>query len=228
MEWDISGPQPLRGDRLLKLKSVSTKLGLTFLILTLLIETLIFTTLYFTLVNTRVNEEIQSLIARGNSHRDLLEKDFTLSMINHVAQIESYAETKVVIQSINGTLLAKSSTLDRKMKQHFLDITKSHIKHTGSIIHSDWKSANYISIVSPITINHEVKGYFYMFLNTKSIQDLITRLKVIFSLAALITFVLTIITILFLSKRVTRPLRMMKEETENMAKVNLSVSFKID
>ncbi|UPM56116.1 sensor histidine kinase [Gottfriedia acidiceleris] len=210
-----------------KLKSVSTKLGVSFLLLTLLIETLIFSTLYLTLVNTRVNEEIHSLMARGNSHRDVLEKDFTSATIMHVAQMESYAETKVVIQSVDGTILGKSNSLDTLMKEH-LDINKSHIKVNGTVIHSDWKKANYISTVSPIIINKDLKGYVYMFLKTKSIQDLVTRLKIIFSLAAIITFFITIITILFLSKRVTRPLISMKDETEKIARGNLSVSFKIE
>lgn len=210
-----------------KLKSVSTKLGVSFLLLTLLIETLIFSTLYLTLVNTRVNEEIHSLMARGNSHRDVLEKDFTSATIMHVAQMESYAETKVVIQSKDGMILGQSNKLDNLMKEH-LYINKSHIKVNGTVIHSDWKKANYISTVSPIIINHDVKGYVYMFLKTKSIQELILRLKIIFSLAGIITFFITIITILFLSKRVTRPLITMKNETEKMAKGNLSVSFDID
>ncbi len=205
-------------------KSISVKLGLAFLILTLLIETLLFSTLYVSLVKTRVDEEIHSLITRGNSHRDVLEKHFTSETIKHVALMESEAETKVVIQSVDEKILGKSHPLDSLMKEH-LSLNKSHIKENGSIIHSDWKGDNYISTVSPINLNNRTAGYVYMFLNTKSIQALIFRLKMIFLLTGVITFLITIITTLFLSKSLTKPLISMKEETEKMAKGNLSVAF---
>ncbi|GAA3333307.1 hypothetical protein GCM10020331_096840 [Ectobacillus funiculus] len=66
------------------------------------IEIVLFTLLYFSLVNTRVDEEVSSLLARGNSHRDVLEKYFDPQTIMHVALMESEAETKVVITAKGG------------------------------------------------------------------------------------------------------------------------------
>ncbi|MBP0726849.1 HAMP domain-containing histidine kinase [Bacillus sp. RG28] len=209
---------------MLKTKPISLKLGISFLFLTLVIETLLFFILYVSLVNSRVNEEIESLLARGNSHRDVLEKHFNEEVIHHVALMESESNTKVVIQSINGNILGKSHQLDPLMKKH-LKINKSKIKESGSVIHSDWKDANYISTVSPIIINNKVEGYVYMFLQTSNIQDLVSRLKIIFIVTGLLTFITTIITIIILSKILTRPLLRMKEETEKMAQGNLSVEL---
>ncbi|WP_430510298.1 sensor histidine kinase [Gottfriedia solisilvae] len=211
---------------MLKTKSISFKLGLSFLVLTIMIEILLFSILYFSLVNTRVNEEIRALINRGNSHRDVLEKHYTTETIKHIALMESEADTKVIVQAKSGEILGKSHPLDSVIKEH-LFVNKSHINHNGTIIHSDWRNENYISTISPIIINNETKGYVYMFLKTESIQHLIFRLKIIFLITMLVTFLFTVITIIFLSKRLTRPLIKMKEETEKMAKGNLSVAFDI-
>lgn len=211
---------------MIKTNSISFKLGLSFLLLTLIIETLLFSILYFSLVNMRVNEEIRSLINRGNSHRDVLEKHFNNETIKHVALMESEADTKVIVQAKNGEILGKSHPLDSVMKEH-LYINKSHINKNGTVIHSDWKSENYISTISPIIINHSTKGYVYMFLKTESIQRLILRLKVIFLITMIVTFLITLIAILYLSSRLTRPLINMIEETDKMAKGDLSVSLNI-
>jgi signal transduction histidine kinase len=211
---------------MLKTKRISVKLGISFLFLTLVIETLLFLILYTSLVNTRVNEEINSLLARGNSHRDVLEKQFTEEVIHHVALMESESNTKVVIQSINGKILGQSHPLDSLMKKH-LKFDKSKINIKGSVIHSDWRGSDYISTVSPIIINNKVTGYVYMFLKTSNIQDLVSSLKIIFFVTGLLTFITTIVAIVFLSKRLTRPLIRMKKETEKMAQGNLSVELDI-
>ncbi len=51
----------------------SFKLGLLFFVFVLGIETVLFASLYVTLVNARINEEFEQLLARGNNHRDVLE-----------------------------------------------------------------------------------------------------------------------------------------------------------
>ncbi|WP_129691032.1 sensor histidine kinase [Gottfriedia acidiceleris] len=211
---------------MIKTKSISFKLGLSFLLLTIIIETLLFSILYFSLVNTRVNEEIRSLINRGNSHRDVLEKHFTDETIKHVALMESEADTKVIVQSISGEVLGSSHPLDKVMREH-LNVNKSHINKNGTIIHSDWRHENYISTISPITVNQSIKSYVYMFQKTESIQHLILRLKIIFIITMMVTFIITLSTILYLSGRLTRPLIKMIEETDKMAKGDLSVSLNI-
>ncbi|BDG32158.1 hypothetical protein PthBH41_18700 [Parageobacillus thermoglucosidasius] len=60
------------------MRKISFKLGLLFLVFVLGIETILFASLYVTLVNSRINEEFEQLLARGNNHRDVLEKVITL------------------------------------------------------------------------------------------------------------------------------------------------------
>ncbi|MDA1569930.1 two-component sensor histidine kinase, partial [Bacillus cereus] len=65
------------------MKRISVKFGFYFFICTFLIESILFLLLYYSLVDTRVQEEVKSLLARGNSHRDVLEKYFDNPTISH-------------------------------------------------------------------------------------------------------------------------------------------------
>lgn len=57
--------------------------------------------LYITLVNSRIEEEFDHLLARGNNHRDVLESP----RWNIVTMKESEAETDVVITNEKGHIL---------------------------------------------------------------------------------------------------------------------------
>lgn len=207
-------------------RNISVKIGVSFLFLCISIEVILFVSLYTVLVNTRVHEEMDALIARGNAHRDVLEKSFDHDTIKHVAVMESESNTAVVIQSADGTILNSSHPLDELMKEHMSEF-KSQIDPNGSIIHSDWRRDNYISTVSPIMIDNEVEGYVYMFLDTKNIHEMILRLTTIFLITAVITIFITIISIIFLSRKLTRPLLAIKEGTERIAHGDLSLTLDI-
>ncbi|WP_379970470.1 sensor histidine kinase [Ectobacillus sp. sgz5001026] len=206
------------------MKHISIKLGFYFLACVTLIELILFILLYVSLVNTRVEEEVTSLLARGNSHRDVLEKYFDPQTIAHVALMESEAETKVVIASKDGQVLAKSNNIDSAMQEHMYK-RMGQIPQTGTVIENHWKTANYICTVSPILIQGEIKGYVYMFLGTDSIKEMISRLNNLFLLIGAITFLLTVITMFLLSRILTKPLIKMKMATERMSKGDLSVSL---
>src|SRR5690625_6710066 len=55
---------------------LSFKIGLLFFVFILIIETFLFFVLYANLANDRVEEVMNSLLARGNTHRDVLEDHF--------------------------------------------------------------------------------------------------------------------------------------------------------
>ncbi|WP_129728941.1 sensor histidine kinase [Ectobacillus funiculus] len=208
------------------MKHISIKLGFYFLVCVTFIEIVLFTLLYFSLVNTRVDEEVSSLLARGNSHRDVLEKYFDPQTIMHVALMESEAETKVVITAKDGKILAKSNNVDRAMEEH-LSKKMGLMPKKGTVIENHWKTSNYICTVSPIQIQGEIKGYVYMFLGTDSIKEMIQRLTNQFLVIAAITFLLTVVTMFLLSRSLTQPLIRMKKATEKMSKGDLSVSLNI-
>ncbi|WP_028400090.1 sensor histidine kinase [Ectobacillus panaciterrae] len=206
------------------MKHISIKLGFYFLICVTLIEVILFALLYYSLVNTRVDEEVASLLTRGNSHRDVLEKYFDPQTIMHVALMESEAETKVVITSNDGSILAKSNNVDPAMEEHLYK-KMGPVPKQGTVIENHWKTSNYICTVSPIQIQGDTKGYVYMFLGTDSIKEMIQRLTNQFLLIAAITFLLTAVTMFLLSRILTQPLIRMKKATEKLSKGDLSVSL---
>ena len=108
------------------MRKISFKLGLLFLVFVLGIETILFASLYVTLVNSRINEEFEQLLARGNNHRDVLEKSYTPSTLEHVTMMESEAETDVVITNENGKILYFSD--------HILPFAKRIIKKANKHI----------------------------------------------------------------------------------------------
>ncbi|MEI4832189.1 HAMP domain-containing sensor histidine kinase [Bacillus sp. FJAT-53711] len=209
------------------MKRISVKFGFYFFICTFLIESILFLLLYYSLVNTRVQEEVKSLLTRGNNHRDVLEKYFDDQTISHVALMESEAETKVVITSKNGEILAKSSNVDYSMEKH-LHTKMSLVNKNGTVVEDHWKTSNYICTISPIQVGSDTKGYVYMFLGTDSIKQMIQRLTYQFIVIGAITFILTVITMFLLSKLLTNPLIKMKKATEKMSKGDLSVSLNIN
>ncbi|MGF9965691.1 HAMP domain-containing sensor histidine kinase [Bacillus rhizoplanae] len=209
------------------MKRISVKFGFYFFICTFLIESILFLLLYYSLVNTRVQEEVKSLLTRGNNHRDVLEKYFDDQTISHVALMESEAETKVVITSKNGEILAKSSNVDHSMEKH-LHTKMPPVNKNGTVVEDHWKTSNYICTISPIQVGSDTKGYVYMFLGTDSIKQMIQRLTYQFIVIGAITFILTVITMFLLSKLLTNPLIKMKKATEKMSKGDLSVSLNIN
>lgn len=210
---------------MINMKRISVKIGYYFLISSLLVESFLFLLLYFSLVNSRVNEEVDALLARGNSHRDVLEKSFNPETISHVALMESEAKTKVVITSKTGDILAASKNVDSPMKRHLKN--NMPVSPKGIIIEKHWRTSNYICTVSPIIIDHQIKGYVYMFLGTDTIKSLVNHMKNQFLIAGVITFLITVITMFLLSKVLTIPLIRMKEATKKLSTGDLSVSLNI-
>ncbi|RDI45863.1 signal transduction histidine kinase [Falsibacillus pallidus] len=209
----------------MRIKKISIKISLYFLIATLLIEGILFFSLYTNLVQSRVNEEINALLARGNSHRDVLQKNFDSTTVKHVALMESEGSTSVIITSSTRETIAQSKKVTDGMKNHLLH--EMPIPHKGSVIEKHWKTSEYICTVSPIKINNQVKGYVYMFLGTGSIKSLINHLTHQFLISGAIILAVTIITMIGLSKLIATPLVHMKEAAQKMSSGDLTVSLNV-
>ncbi|MBY6269813.1 sensor histidine kinase [Parageobacillus thermoglucosidasius] len=208
------------------MRKISFKLGLLFFVFVLGIETVLFASLYITLVHSRINEEFEQLLARGNSHRDVLEKNYDPSTLEHVTMMESEAETDVVITDDKGKILYFSDHI-LPAAQKIIKKANKHIPHDGMIVQKDWQKESHISTVSPIRIAGKIKGYVYMFQNTDSIQNMIDKLKHHFMMVGILSVFLTIITIALLSRIITIPLIRMKQATEKLSKGDFSVHLQV-
>ena len=74
------------------LNKLALKIGLLFFVFILVIETVLFLTLYVNYVDERVEEVMTNLLARGNTHSEVLEDSFESTTLNHVAMMESASD----------------------------------------------------------------------------------------------------------------------------------------
>jgi signal transduction histidine kinase len=207
-------------------KKLSLKLGILFFLSVLGLEAILFASLYVTLVHSRINEEFEQLLARGNSHRDVLEKNYDRTTLEHVTMMESEAETDVAITDKKGNILYASNHI-WPFAVKIIQNTPTTIPHNGMIIQKNWQNESHISTVSPIRIDGKIKGYVYMFQNTSSIQSMIYKLKHHFVIVGILSVILTVMTIAFLSRVITMPLVRMKEATEKLSRGDFSVRLHV-
>ncbi|MHC0038486.1 sensor histidine kinase [Pseudoneobacillus sp. C159] len=205
------------------MNKLSIKLGVIFFIIIFGLESFMFFFLHASLVDSRVEEELSELQARGNSHRTVLEMNFDQSTINHINLMESEAKTDVVITNNQFQFIGSSG-----QSIHFPRYIKSkiaNIPREGKIIEGNWREMPFIATASPIKVEDKIVGYVFMFQNTESVQSLIKHLNEHFLLAGVISVCLTIIIIIILSKALTKPLIGMKKATSRMSSGDYSVTL---
>lgn len=207
-----------------RLNKLSLKLGIRFFIVILLLEISLFICLHYPIVNSMVKEELHALQTRGNSHRDVLEDSFHENTLRHIALMESKAITDVLITDQKQRILSSSSHMSDQEKG-FLEKKLGHIPRSGKVLENNWRNEPYIVTVSPYFIDKNQYGYIYMFKSTDEIQALISQLNSHFILAGVISIILLILTILFLTKSLTTPLLKMKRATEKLSKGDFSVNL---
>ncbi|MGG4488534.1 sensor histidine kinase [Metabacillus idriensis] len=202
------------------MNKLAIKIGLLFFTIILIVETCLFLFLYRSLVNTRVNEEVAALQTRGNSHRDVLNKHYDETTMEHVVLMESEADTDVVLTNEDGEILHSSKEI-----QPFMQKAVNARGAEGMGAHSNWQDNPFIWSVSPIEKNGETTGFVYMFKGTDSLQSMIARLNDHFIFIGTVSVILTIIAVVFLSKIVTKPLLTMKGATERLSEGDFSVKL---
>lgn len=204
---------------------ISLKLSLWIFICILLIETVSMTFLHKNVVHSRIDQELQSLKARGNSHRDVLEKSFDAITLDHIGLMESQTDTDVVVTNSDGEVLLTSQRInagiEKVLEQHL-----SQIPPQGLVLQSDWEDEEYIATVTPYETETD-KGYVYMFRDTENVKGFVSQLNRHFMLASILIIFFLFITIFLLSKVLTRPLILMKEATTRLSKGDFSVSVPV-
>ena len=205
---------------------ISFKLGLCIFVCIFLMETVSMIYLHNKVIHSRINQELESLRARGNSHRDVLEITYSNSTLQHIALMESHTDTDVVIMNTRGDILISSEKVNGGMKK-ILEKNLPQVPRKGLIIQSSWKDERYIATVTPFISDKKNEGYIYMFKDTRDVEDLIAQLNRHFLFAIVLLLFFMIITIYFLSKALTRPLIAMKESTTKLSKGNFSVAVPV-
>ncbi|MGW8427922.1 ATP-binding protein [Peribacillus simplex] len=208
------------------LLKISFKLGLSIFVCIFLIETVSMVYLHNKVIHSRVNQELDSLKARGNSHRDVLEITYSGSTLQHIGLMESHNDTDVVITDTRGDILISSEKVNGGMEK-ILAKNLPQVPRKGLIIQSSWKDERYIATVTPFICDEENKGYVYMFKDTRDVEDLIAQLNRHFLLATALLLFFMLVIIYFLSKALTRPLIAMKEATTKLSKGNFSVAVPV-
>src|SRR5690625_3503773 len=204
---------------------LSFKIGLLFFVFILIIETFLFFILYANLANDRIDEVMNSLLARGNTHRDVLEDHFDQPTLEHVGIMESASEFIVVITDESGDVIISSDPVEEDMMEVVNHANNDKIPTEGKIVDDQWNEGKYIATDSPITINGEHKGHVFMFAKTSYVIRTVDQLSNQFLIASLVTVVLTIVTIFILSRFIAHPLIKMKEATEQLSKGNHNVEL---
>lgn len=207
---------------------LSLKIGLLFFAFILLIEALLFSALYVTLVNERVDEVMESLLARGETHSEVLADSFEPTTLEHVGMMEAASSYAVIITDETGEILINSDPLEPEMIDVLEHTDFEEAPKSGKVIEEKWDDKRYIAADSPITINGEHTGHVFMFSSTAVIERIVRNLQNQFLAAGAMTVLLTIGTVLMLSRFITLPLIRMKEATEQLSIGNTAVDLSTD
>lgn len=207
---------------------LSLKIGLLFFVFIVTIESILFLTLYFTFVNERVDEVMDNLLARGNTHSEVLEDSFEQTTLDHVGTMESASDFIVIITDVEGNRLVNSDSIEPEMAEVLNHTDFKEIPTEGTIVEDQWEKKKYIATDSPITINNKHLGHVFMFAETSYIKQTVSHLTGQFLVIGLVTIFLTVITISVLSRLITLPLIRMKEATEQLSKGNHHVKLNLE
>ncbi|MGM9920354.1 MAG: sensor histidine kinase [Bhargavaea sp.] len=196
---------------------LSIRLGLLLFSILLLIELLLYAGLYVSLADERADEVISQLLARGNTHRDVLEDHFDELTLNHVIMMESASVFSVVVTDGNGLVLERSEEVAPALLELILHSDEEPVSHAGRVLQSGWRDHEFIVTDSPLTIEGRHSGHVYMLAPSAMIRETVGELRRRFLSVGAFSVLLTILVIPFLTRFVTRPLLRMKQVTEHLA-----------
>ncbi len=205
------------------MNKISTKLAAAFTIAVFIMEGLLMLYLHDNIIDSRIQEEFQSILSRGNSHRDVLEDRYTNTTLHHIALMESKTETEVVITDENHSVIIGSKKLTDGMRE-LINESPDSLPREGRVIEANWKDVNYLATVTSFK-NGADEGYVYMFKSASPLRNLIHKLNGHFLLAGIMSLIILACIHFLLSKMLTRPLIKMKKATEELSKGHFGVKL---
>ncbi|MGP4108690.1 ATP-binding protein [Virgibacillus sp. L01] len=197
---------------------LSFKIGFLFFVFILIIESLLFFVLYTNIANERIEDVLDNLLARANTHSEVLEMNFNESTLEHVGIMESASDFVVVITDEEGNVINHSDTIQQEMWPVIEAINYNSDQMEGRVVEDRWDDKQYIAAESPVNIDGEQRGHVFMFADTADVKKNVNQLSNQFIVIALLTIGLTIITIFILSRFITHPVIKMKEATEQLSR----------
>ncbi|MET3698466.1 signal transduction histidine kinase [Bacillus oleivorans] len=207
------------------MNKLSIKLGLSFFIIFFGIIVFLLYFLHHSMVETQVEGEMSSLQLRGNSHRDVLEQTFNQDTIEHVLLMESASDTIAVISDGEGNILDSSDTVTPIMEDMIQNTNIETIMFSKeAFIETDFWESPFLATVSSFQ-NQEQPYFLFMFKTTENLRMLMHEMNQHFMYGAMISLVVTILVIYFLTNIITKPLLKMKQATERLSVGDFSVEL---
>ena len=139
--------------------------------------------------------------------------------------MESESDFIVVITDRNGEVVTRSNPMEPEMTAVIGHTDDDQVPDEGVILESDWADEKYVATDSPIIMDGTHSGHVFMFADSDHIKEIISNLSRQFLIIGVITVILTIITVIVLSKVITQPLVRMKKATEELNRGNHEVEL---
>lgn len=210
------------------MRQLSVKIGLLFLVFILLIQAVLFFALYWTIAGDRVDEVFEGMLAQGRSHAEALATDFSGNTMAHVVMMEQGNQEDVAIISEDGDIVQQGADFPEEIKgDDWLD----RLPETGPdsvMLEENWQGASHVVSASRVTIEGAVAGYVVMAAPSELILGTVSQLTNQFIIGGMLSVVLTVATVFFLSRVVSLPLRQMTEATRDLAKGEMHVTLGYD
>ncbi|MGE7689783.1 sensor histidine kinase [Lysinibacillus sp. NPDC097214] len=206
------------------MNKISTKLAASFFVVVLIMELFLMFYLHRNIIKSKVEEELASLLANGENHRDVLLENYSDMTIKHIVLMEKNKDREVMITDINGRIIGRS-TLNHTIVEEYMPLVKNLSKKKDQILVADWRNSPYIVSAHPYKINIDQSGYVVMFQSTSAIKEMVHNLNKHFFISGITSIVVLLAIYALLSKVLTRPLIRMKAATEKLSHGDFNVSL---
>jgi len=203
---------------------ISTKLAASFFVVVLIMELFLMFYLHRNIIKSKVEEELASLLANGENHRDVLLENYSDMTIKHIVLMEKNKDREVIITDKNGRIIGRS-TLNNTIVEEYMPLVKNLSKTKDQIVVADWRNSPYIVSAHPYKINKDQSGYVVMFQSTSAIKEMVHNLNKHFFISGITSIVVLLAIYALLSKVLTRPLIRMKAATEKLSYGDFNVSL---
>jgi len=205
------------------MNKISTKLAASFFVVVLIMELFLMFYLHRNIIKSKVEEELASLLANGENHRDVLLENYSEMTIKHIELMEKNKDREVIITNKNGHIIGRSTL--KTIVEEYMPLVKNLSKTKDQILVADWRNSPYIVSAHPYKINKNQSGYVIMFQSTSAIKEMVHNLNKHFFISGITSIVVLLAIYALLSKVLTRPLIRMKAATEKLSHGDFNVSL---